>query len=216
MALATSAGIRASARGVGCALVAAVCVHALAWAFLQRGGLAGSDAALSARDAARSLPAAQPSASGAIELRVLPETAAPLDADEAAAVLPTRAALLAPSDPIEVPPPQPTAAGAEPGVSIPYWSSDALQASPHPEWDWVLDEEALDRVRQVRMLVQVWVGESGRIDRVQLLQAEPPGPWAEQALSRLGETQMRPGIKDGRPVASTVVVEIATEVERFR
>lgn len=217
MALATSARARTSAKGLGGALAAAVCVHALVWAFFQHGGLVGSDAALSPRGAARSTSAVAPSASGAIELRVLAEAGAPRGVGGAAdAPAGGSAGSSGVSQPHEVPPPRSTAAGGEPGVSVPYWSSDALQASPHPEWDWVLDEEAFDRVHQARMLVQLWVAENGRIDRVQLLGSEPPGPWAEQALSRVGETQMRPGIKDGRAVASTVVVEIATEVERFR
>lgn len=213
MVLALPGAARCSAPAWLPALAAAAGVHALAWVVLQGGGLTGDRAPLTGRSDVRQVGAV-------VHARLaIPDSvpAAPPVSEVVDALEPIAATRLertpqAVTEPVT----EPVPSGGTHLLSAPHWSSDDLQNSPRPELGWVLDEEALESVRQARMLVQVWVAENGRIDRVQLLQAEPPGPWAEQALSRVGETQMRPGIKDGRAVASTVVVEIATEVERFR
>lgn len=101
-----------------------------------------------------------------------------------------------------------------------YWPSEQLSQSPRPEMGWMLDEDALARVRWGRLVVQVWVSAQGRIDHVALLRAEPAesdaGGWAKQALRHLADTPMLAGVKDGEPVPATLVVEISSENERFR
>lgn len=113
-------------------------------------------------------------------------------------------------------PPMAAEAGGHAGVAAPYWPSEQLSQGPRPELDWILDEEALGAVRQGRMWLRLWVSEQGRIDRVALLSAEPAGEWAERAVQRLADTRMQPGLKDGQAVPASVVVEIASEIERFR
>lgn len=108
------------------------------------------------------------------------------------------------------------APGGQRGAVVDYVPAEALSNSPRPEPGWVLDEDALASVRQARLTMRVWVSAAGRVDRVVLLSAEPPGDWAERAVQRLPDTLMSPGFKDGHAVASTLVVEIASENESFR
>jgi hypothetical protein len=51
---------------------------------------------------------------------------------------------------------------------------------------------------------------------VAVLHAEPPGEWVDQALQPLPSTRMRPAERDGRPVASTTVVELTANLETMR
>lgn len=80
----------------------------------------------------------------------------------------------------------------------------------------MLDEEALASVRRGRLHVRLWVSADGVIDRVVLLSSEPAGAWAMQAIQPLPSTRMQPGRLEARAVPSTLVVEITSEIERFR
>lgn len=97
-----------------------------------------------------------------------------------------------------------------------YEPSESLDPGPRPQLGWFLDEDALAPLPFGIMQVQLWVSAEGHIDRVELLRAEPPGDWALRALRPLPGTPMRPGLRDGQPVASTVVVELVSENERLR
>ncbi len=97
-----------------------------------------------------------------------------------------------------------------------YAPADTLDQSPRPELGWFLDEDVLAPLPHASMLVQLWVSAEGRIDRAELLRAEPAGDWALRALAPLPGTPMRPGVRDGRPVAATLVVELVSDNERFR
>lgn len=97
-----------------------------------------------------------------------------------------------------------------------YTPADQLDQSPRPELGWFLDEDVLAPLPHGSMLVQLWVSAEGRIDRVELLRADPPGDWALRALVPLPRTPMRPGASGGRPVAATLVVELVVDNERFR
>lgn len=153
----------------------------------------------------------------AVQLRLMASPAAQEDArpDAVASADVVPDALLQ-----SLPPPAAGHAAATPagrqGVAAIYLPAEALSDSPRPDPGWLLDEEALASVRQARLTMRVWVSAEGRIDRVALLSAEPAGDWVARAVQRLPETPMLPGLKDGRPVASTLVVEISSEIERFR
>lgn len=97
-----------------------------------------------------------------------------------------------------------------------YTPADQLDQSPRPELGWFLDEDVLAPLPHGSMLVQLWVSVEGRIDRAELLRADPPGDWALRALVPLPGTPMRPGVRDGHPVAATLVVELVSDNERFR
>ena len=116
----------------------------------------------------------------------------------------------------------PVAVTSPPPLSGPQWlrgryaPSESLDPGPRPQLGWFLDEDALAPLPFGVMEVQLWVSAEGHIDRVELLRAEPPGEWALRALRPLPGTPMRPGLRDGQPVASTVVVELVSENERLR
>lgn len=97
-----------------------------------------------------------------------------------------------------------------------YLPTDALDHPPAPEPGWLIDESAFDGILRARLVLRLWVSSQGRIDRVVLVQAEPAGAWAEQAIRPLPGTRMLPGLIGGQPVSSVIVVEIAVDDEGFR
>lgn len=179
---------------------AALLLHAAVWWCWQAGHSAGWPV-----DAGHAL-ASGPVRGKAMEIRWLPPKVAQPEFQPASS---TAAVAQAPV------PESATPSGRE-GVTVHYLPADALSDRPRPEPGWLLDEDALASVRQARLTMRLWVSAQGHIDRVALLSAEPPGDWAERALQRLPDTPMSPGWKDGRAVASTLVVEIASEIESFR
>lgn len=110
----------------------------------------------------------------------------------------------------------PTAAGGDATIATAYLPPDELDALPAPEAAWVLDELLLQRAGQATLRVQLWVSATGHIDRVAVLQATPLGDWAERAVALMHETPMRPAERLGRHVASTLVVEIASDLESLQ
>lgn len=97
-----------------------------------------------------------------------------------------------------------------------YLSADEVDRGPFPEPGWILDESAFERVGQAHMRLRLWVSERGRIDRVALIHAEPPGEWVERALRPLPDTRMQPAQHNGRPVAATIVIELSADLESMR
>lgn len=141
----------------------------------------------------------------------------------ARADLPEQAGSLEPvelADPAESPvasPTEPTdslarlsAGGA---LAARYLSDADVDQGPAPESGWALDEAVLPPATPVRLVLRLWVSEQGRIDRVQLVQAEPAGDWAGRAAQALASTPMRPALRDGQAVAASAVVEITAEAE---
>lgn len=184
-------------RALGVAALAAAGLHLLAWACLRDTGLTGTLGATTASPLAQGIQGIQvrltrPLASAA---SVSAPTAPAAPAEQPHLATPTR---------------------STPTRASPYWPADALERSPQPELGWIVDEPALERVQHARVLLKLWVSDLGRIDRVELLRAEPPGDWPDQALRALADTRMLPGLRQGQPVHATVVVEIAAEVERFQ
>lgn len=213
-------------RALGVAALAAAGLHLLGWACLRDAGLTG---------ALDSTPA--PPVAPGVRVRLASPSASiapisPLSPLSPITPITPTSALVdnAPAAPSASPRPSETAPSAElatqagPAVSTaaphtrasPYWPADDLERSPQPELSWVVDESELERVRHARVLLKLWVSELGRIDRVELLQAEPAGDWPSRALRFLADTRMLPGVRAGQAVNATVVVEIAAEVERFQ
>lgn len=191
------------------ACVAAVALHLALWAGM-RTGVPGEAAGL-APEAVRG------SLAPGLRVRLMADAPrARVDDVAPVADVPASAPALAQASSVTPVPPMAAEAGGHAGVAAPYWPSEQLSQGPRPELDWILDEEALGAVRQGRMWLRLWVSEQGRIDRVALLSAEPAGEWAERAVQRLADTRMQPGLKDGQAVPASVVVEIASEIERFR
>lgn len=97
-----------------------------------------------------------------------------------------------------------------------YLPAEELDQGPAPEPGWILDENVLEHVGRAHMRLRLWVSDKGRIDRVVVLHAEPPGDWVDQAIQPLPSTHMRPAERDGRSVASTTVVELTANLETMR
>jgi hypothetical protein len=94
-----------------------------------------------------------------------------------------------------------------------YLPAELVDRPPEPDPGWIIDEAAFTEVGRGTMVLRLWVSESGRIDRVRVVQAEPPGEWLTQAIRPLPETRMRPAERGGHAVASTVVVELAADFD---
>lgn len=107
-------------------------------------------------------------------------------------------------------------AGGSAALASTYLSADEVDRGPVPEPGWILDEGAFERVGQAHMRLRLWVSERGRIDRVALIHAEPPGEWVERAIRPLPDTRMQPAERHGRPVAATIVVELSADLEAMR
>lgn len=105
-------------------------------------------------------------------------------------------------------------AGADAWMASIYRDASELDQSALPLADWVLDEEALQGLPHTLIQLRLKVSAGGQIDHVEVLKSDPPGRWVLVALRRLSETPMQAGLRDGKPVASTLVVELATENER--
>lgn len=107
-------------------------------------------------------------------------------------------------------------AGANAWLASSYLDASELDQAPRPVADWYLDEEALQALPHALVLLRLKVSAQGRIDHVEVVRAEPPGEWVLIALRPLRQTPMQAGLLDGKPVASTFVIELATENERVR
>lgn len=201
-------------RALGVAALAAAGLHLLGWACLRDAGLTGVLDSTPAPPVAQGLRVRLASPSDPIT-QIAPIAAVVENAPAAPSGAPT---------PSEAAPSSEPATQAAPAVSTasrhtranPYWPADDLERSPQPELSWVVDESELERVRHARVLLKLWVSELGRIDRVEVLQAEPAGDWPSRALRFLADTRMLPGLREGQAVNATVVVEIAAEVDRFQ
>lgn len=222
-----------SGRGLGLAVLAAATLHAVAWWVWGHQGWTGAQPVVSAAamhvqwaasGAGRVRPA--PSADARASERGAAGASAPVRA-QASLPLAERAQEtpgLAPADgaaPQTLDAPDPATEGGAPQVGVQwvkgrYAPSETLDQSPRPELGWFLDEDVLTPLLHGSMLVQLWVSAEGRIDRAELLRAEPPGDWALRALRPLMGTPMLPGVRAGQPVAATLVVELVTDNERFR
>lgn len=97
-----------------------------------------------------------------------------------------------------------------------YASADDLDVTARPVAGWVLDEQVLMGVRKGRLVLKLWVSDAGVIDGFAVVGSQPEGDWVLRALKPFGMTVMQPGLKNGRAVPSTLVVEIASEDEGFR
>lgn len=199
-------------RGVALAALVAVTLHVLGTVAIGGAGWAGRGEALSSAVRHDSAPA------GATSLRVrLTQPMALLssvsslkvsDAGGGVRSLASREASLVDQSP--------PASGGGANFASTYLSSNEIDRGPEPELGWILDEHALEQVGGARIRVRLWVSEVGRIDRVAILQAEPPGRWVDDAIRPLPDTRMRPAERDGRAVASTIVVELSADLETLR
>lgn len=65
----------------------------------------------------------------------------------------------------------------------------------------------------VVVVLRLWVSDSGRVDRAQVLTASMDERFAKNALSAFDDARFQPGIKDGRPVGSLLTIEVVFHAE---
>jgi TonB family protein len=58
------------------------------------------------------------------------------------------------------------------------------------------------------LLLRLFIGESGKVDRVVMLASEPEGVFDQAAMSAFGNARFYPGIRQGTPVKSEMLIEL--------
>jgi len=193
--------------GVVWAFVAAAGVHLVgSWALLSQGWVGRGDAVHSGRSLHVRL-----SSSATLPASAFVDAQEAASADPAAVATPESA-----SEAESLLTSTPPAAGREATIATAYLPADELDALASPEHGWVLDEMALQQAGRSTLRLQLWVSAQGRIDRVMVLQATPVGEWVNKAIAPLHQTPMHPAERQGRFVASTLVVEIASDLESLQ
>ena len=206
-------------KGVVVAGLAAVVLHVFGALALSGAGWAGhgKPSRLASGHGGMGEPGSRGAATG-LQVRLagaphpMPELSVPLEEEASSVSLEPSAIDDAPRLLSESAP----AAGGQAAFASTYLSADEVDQGPVPELGWILDESALEQVGRARMRLRLWVSENGRIDRISVIHAEPAGDWVERAIRPLPDTRMRPAERDARPVASTIVVELSSDLETMR
>jgi protein TonB len=106
-------------------------------------------------------------------------------------------------------------ASTEPPPVLPrptsYYSTRELDVRPgimtrvEPEYP----EAAARRFLSGSVRLQLYIEADGRVSRVEILRADPPGYFEESAMRAFGAARFSPGMKDGRPVAAQMTLEVS-------
>jgi protein TonB len=108
--------------------------------------------------------------------------------------------------------PASTTAGGALGVAR-YYRTRELDVVPGimtrvmPEYP----EHAARRFLAGRVVVRLFLDESGSVERVVALDAEPPGYFEQAAVDAFRAARFSPGMKDGRPVKVQITLEVNFE-----
>lgn len=203
-----------SSRGLIAAAVAAIALHVLGTLALAGEGWSGRGDASRANVGFGSASLGANAPELRVRLAMLPEAPPQSNLVEASDQLgPSASAVSAESSGVDADAP---AAGGAATFASTYLPAEEVDQGPAPEPGWILDENVLEHVGRAHMRLRLWVSDKGRIDRVVVLYAEPPGDWVDQAIQPLPSTHMRPAERDGRAVASTTVVELTANLETMR
>ena len=131
-----------------------------------------------------------------------------------APALPQPAAVPVPPEPLPAPPGQPGGSAAAPSFSpLPphrYFQTRELDVRPgilvhvRPEYP----EAAARRFLSGRVVARLLIDESGAVERVAIVSAEPPGYFEESATKAFMAARFSPGMKDGRAVRVQMLLEV--------
>ena len=103
---------------------------------------------------------------------------------------------------------------AVPGVH--YYATRELDVRPgimtrvDPEYP----ERAARRFLAGKVIVRLFIDEAGKVERVAILQAEPPGYFEQPAQDAFKAARFSPGMKGGRPVKTQMTLEVNFEHPR--
>lgn len=136
---------------------------------------------------------------------------------------PLHAVLLAQPEPSAAlaPPPAAPEAG-RPGRGETGGGPPALLPAPHYYLTRELDvrpgimtrtepeypEAAARRFLSGRVVVRLYIGEDGKVEKVDVVSAEPPGYFEDAAVRAFRAARFSPGMKDGRPVRVQMTLEV--------
>ena len=104
--------------------------------------------------------------------------------------------------------------GAAPRLVLPeprYYRSRELDAPPgimvrvEPEYP----EAAARRMLSGKLRIRLLIGESGAVERVEILEADPPGYFEASVERAFGAARFSPGTKGGRAVKAQIMLEVA-------
>lgn len=100
-------------------------------------------------------------------------------------------------------PPAPEAAGR-------YYVARELDVRPAPRSpvEPAYPNDAYLRDISGRVLVRLYIGESGAVEKAVIVQAEPPGYFEEAVQQAFRAARFTPAMKHGRPVKAQVVLEV--------
>jgi len=136
------------------------------------------------------------------------------------AVLVTETAATAPSAP------EPVAPRATPPSAPPTPSGEAAPRSLLPQPHYFLTREldvrpgimtrtepefpeaAARRFLSGRVVVRLYIGEGGEVEKVDVVNAEPPGYFEDAAVRAFLASRFSPGMKNGRPVKVQMTLEV--------
>lgn len=139
-------------------------------------------------------------------------------------VMEPRAAVPAPAESAPPPPPAPAAqpsapiqaeAPAEPPRALlpesKYYRTRELDVPPgimtrvEPQYP----EAAARRLLSGKVVLRLFLAESGQVERAEVVKADPPGYFEGAAERAFLAARFSPGMKDGRPVKVQMVLEVA-------
>jgi TonB family protein len=93
----------------------------------------------------------------------------------------------------------------------PYYATRELDVRPgimtrvEPEYP----EAAARRFLSGSVRLQLYIEADGRVSRVEILRADPPGYFEESTMRAFGAARFSPGMKDGKPVAAQMTLEVS-------
>jgi protein TonB len=97
-----------------------------------------------------------------------------------------------------------------------YYASRELDVRPgirtHTEPEY--PEAAARRSLSGRVLIELYIDETGTVERVAILRAEPPGVFDASVKRAFSAARFTPGMKEGRPVPVLMTLEIEFESQR--
>lgn len=97
-----------------------------------------------------------------------------------------------------------------------YFLARELDARPAPleRVDPAYPNDAFLRDISGRVVVRLYLQESGAVEKVLILHAEPPGYFEEAVEQAFRAARFTPAIKNGRPVKAQVVIEVRYDSPR--
>jgi TonB family protein len=90
-----------------------------------------------------------------------------------------------------------------------YWAAERLDVRPQitthvmPEYPAQLPAGVKGRV-----VLELNISSEGRLDRARVVRAEPAGRFEDSALKAFAGARFTPGMRKGKPVRSTVRIEV--------